>query len=116
MSYRPVYLTIQEVIEIAALCDGAIGTARPITGGWHAIVAYPPGKCYVSDPDFSTSGYGRDHDHACSNLAAGVIRDLQGIGKYAPHWDGHAIRYRLLPYWRQRAADIAAGIDPDSRS
>jgi hypothetical protein len=114
------YLTPAEIAEIEALPALAIALPRRTIGGsWHAVVRYKPrretfqsGWCtltrgYVSDPDFSTHGYGATALEAAEGVKRAVIEDLKGTGnRYAPHWDSYDMRYRILPHWKQIAPAV----------
>lgn len=79
----------------AAICDAHQGGSKNL---WYATVALD--TRWPSDPDFLTAR--KTKQTAIHDCAAQVRADLQGEGKYAPHWSGYAVTYRLLPYWEQR--------------
>jgi hypothetical protein len=99
-----------------SFADHIISKARPRKdGGWHAVLDCSF-KTYVSDPDFSTHGYGKDAAEAHARSAKGIRDDAIGIGKYAPHAilkDSYDLHWRLMRHWDRKERFEAVGVDPN---
>ena len=98
-----------------SFADHIITRARPYDGGFHAVL-----DCgfhtYVSDPDFSSYGYGKTMEEAASRSATAIRNDAMGIGKYAPHSllvPGYDLRFRLMKHWDMKERLEKLGIDPN---
>jgi hypothetical protein len=102
--------------DLASFADDIITRqARRSDGGWHAVL-----DCgivsQVSDPDFSTHGYGSTRDEAASRCAHAIRQDALGIGKYAPHSvlkPGYDLSFRLMKHWDKKERFRSLGIDPN---
>jgi hypothetical protein len=99
-----------------SFADHIITKARPNKdGGWHAVLDCSF-KSWVSDPDFSPYGYGKDATEAHSRSAHAIRNDAIGIGKYAPHAilkDCYDLHWRLMKHWDRKERFEAVGVNPN---
>lgn len=98
-----------------SFADHIITRARPYDGGWHAVLDCGF-RTNVSDPDFSTHGYGRTKEEAQAKSAAAIRADAVGVGKYAPHSllvPGYDLHWRLMRHWDMKERFEVAGLDPN---
>jgi hypothetical protein len=76
----------------------------------------------VSDPDFSTHGWGPSFEQAAENCKAAIVRNASGqdISSSGKRRDpcrcltGYDLHYRLMPHWERKLLMLRLGDDPNT--
>lgn len=96
-------LDLRLIAEVNRLPDWVlVVTHAPDKEGrvWYAKMDW--GKYAYGNADFSTGG--RTEEDVVARCAKTIRDDMQGVGKFAPHFDNYTLKYDVLPYWRRKRA------------